>query len=69
MSKYNGRLVYVDGLAGPGIYEGGEPGAPIIALNAYLQHAYWERIDSELVYVFTEEDHERAERPCFGRIN
>jgi three-Cys-motif partner protein len=62
MSKFNGRLVYIDGFAGPGIYEGGEPGSPVIALNAYLQHAYRDRIDSELVYVFIEEDHKRVKR-------
>src|SRR2546425_2365549 len=28
------RLLYVDGFAGPGRYEGGEPGSPIIALRA-----------------------------------
>ena len=60
MSKYNGRLVYVDGFAGPGVYEDGEPGSPIIALNAYLDHAYRDRIDAELVYVFIEEDRARV---------
>lgn len=62
MSKYNRRLVYVDGFAGPGVYESGEPGSPIIALNAYLEHAQRDRIDSELVYVFIEEDAARVER-------
>ncbi|RDI73174.1 hypothetical protein Gocc_3102 [Gaiella occulta] len=62
MSKYNGRLVYVDGFAGPGVYEDGEPGSPIIALNAYLDHAYRERIDAELVYVFIEEERARVKR-------
>lgn len=27
------RIVYIDGFCGPGIYEGGEPGSPIIALQ------------------------------------
>lgn len=62
LSKYNGRLVYVDGFAGPGVYEGGEPGSPIIALNAYLEHAYRDRIDAELVYVFIEENRNRVKR-------
>ena len=30
------RLVYVDGFAGPGRYDGGEDGSPIVALNAVL---------------------------------
>src|SRR6266852_1169152 len=61
MSQHNGRLVYVDGFAGPGIYAGGEPGSPIIALKAFLEHKYRERIASELVYVFIEENKERVE--------
>ena len=28
------KVLYVDGFAGPGIYSGGEPGSPIIALRA-----------------------------------
>ncbi|MEN3062218.1 MAG: three-Cys-motif partner protein TcmP [Candidatus Methanosuratincola petrocarbonis] len=32
------RLVYIDGFAGPGEYKGGEPGSPIIALEAALEH-------------------------------
>ena len=31
-----GRVVYIDGFAGPGRYEGGEEGSPIIALKAVL---------------------------------
>jgi three-Cys-motif partner protein len=60
MSKYNGRLVYVDGFAGPGVYEDGEPGSPIIALKAFLDHAQRDRISAELVYAFIEEDSERV---------
>jgi three-Cys-motif partner protein len=62
MSKYNGRLLYVDGFAGPGVYEDGEPGSPIIALKAYLDHAQRDKIDSELVYVFIEENAKRVAR-------
>lgn len=62
LSKYNSRLVYVDGFAGPGVYQGGEPGSPIIAIKAFLDHAQRARIDAELVYLFIEEDGARAER-------
>ena len=44
----NGRLVLIDGFAGPGIYKGDEPGSPIIMLQAYLEHAAREQITSEL---------------------
>jgi len=62
MSQRNHRLVYVDGFAGPGVYAGGEPGSPIIALQAFLQHAYRARITAELIYVFIEEDPRRFAR-------
>ncbi len=60
MSKYNRRLVYVDGFAGPGVYKGGEPGSPTIALNAFLEHKQRDLIDAELVYIFIEEDAARV---------
>ena len=62
MSKYNRRLVYVDGFAGPGVYKDGEPGSPIIALNAFLEHKQRDLIDAELVYIFIEEDEARVDR-------
>src|SRR5215475_1669133 len=34
LGKYNRRIVYIDGFSGPGEYAGGEPGSPIIALEA-----------------------------------
>lgn len=32
------EILYIDGFAGPGEYEGGEPGSPVIALRAALNH-------------------------------
>lgn len=34
-----GKIVYIDGFCGPGIYAGGELGSPLIALNAAIGHA------------------------------
>ncbi len=62
MSKYNERLVYVDGFAGPGVYKKGEPGSPIIAIETFLRHAQRKLITAELVFVFIEEDDDRAAR-------
>lgn len=31
-------ILYIDGFAGPGVYAGGEPGSPIVAVQAALQH-------------------------------
>ena len=36
LNKYYKRVVYIDGFCGPGRYEGGELGSPLIALKAAL---------------------------------
>lgn len=53
------KVAYVDGFAGPGQYEGGEDGSPIIALKAALDHAA--RINGKVVFLFVEEKPDRAE--------
>jgi three-Cys-motif partner protein len=47
MSKWNSRLVLVDGFAGPGRYVGGEDGSPLIMLKAFLDHTRRDLIDAE----------------------
>jgi three-Cys-motif partner protein len=59
MSKWNGRLVLVDGFAGPGRYKGGEDGSPLIMLKAFLEHDHRSKIDAELIYLFIEERTDR----------
>ena len=50
------RLVYIDGFAGPGEYEGGELGSPIVVLEAAIGN---ERLDSPR-FLFVEERKDRA---------
>ena len=38
LGKYNQRVNYIDGFAGPGEYEGGEPGSPLLAIEAAKYH-------------------------------
>ena len=38
LGKYNQRINYIDGFAGPGEYEGGEPGSPLLAIEAAKYH-------------------------------
>lgn len=38
MGRYNKKLLYFDGYAGPGEYDDGEPGSPIIALTEALSY-------------------------------
>jgi len=59
LGTYSKRVVYVDGFAGPGQYTGGEPGSPIVALQAALTHQA--KLPSELVFLFIEKDNARAD--------
>jgi len=55
---WRGRLVFVDGFAGAGEYLDGEPGSPVIALNACLEHkANFEQC--EMIFLFIEERPDR----------
>jgi len=60
MGITNQRIVFIDGFAGPGEYENGEDGSPIIALKAIEEHQSKSKIKSEVIYVFIEFDQERA---------
>jgi len=56
------RVLYVDGFAGPGEYEGREDGSPIIALKVAKDHKLRDKLqcpDVELVFIFIEKDEAR----------
>lgn len=56
---YNGVNV-LDGFAGPGVYENGEPGSPILALRTLLNHqAFRKYAGTRFNFIFNELDHER----------
>ena len=57
MSSHSTRLVYIDGFAGPGIYEDGEEGSPIIVLKSARDHVA--QITGDLVFLFVEKDEDR----------
>lgn len=57
----NERVLFVDGFAGPGVYEGGEIGSPIIAIDALLNHSYAKNIKSAIHYYFIEEKRDRCD--------
>ncbi|MBI1852630.1 MAG: three-Cys-motif partner protein TcmP [Planctomycetes bacterium] len=59
LSRYNGRIVYIDGFSGPGSYSGGEPGSPIVALDAAIEHR--RALKSEVVFWFMDERADRIE--------
>jgi three-Cys-motif partner protein len=53
------NLILIDGFAGPGRYSGGEPGSPLIMLEAYTGHSA--SLDAIGRFFFIEEDHKRCE--------
>jgi three-Cys-motif partner protein len=63
--KYGGdepRLLLVDGFAGPGRYSGGEPGSPLIMLEALLEHKALPQLDEVQFFLyFIEQDGARVE--------
>jgi three-Cys-motif partner protein len=61
MTRYNQRVVLVDAFAGPGRYSGGEPGSPLIMLEAYLRHHYQPQMTANVVYLFIEEREDRVD--------
>ncbi len=58
LSKYNQRINYIDGFAGPGRYSGGEEGSPLIALRVAKDHSF--PISCQLNFIFIEENADRA---------
>jgi three-Cys-motif partner protein len=59
ITRWNGRVVFIDGFAGPGEYIGGKDGSPIIAIKAVLEHRA--NIKAEINMLFIEADKERCE--------
>lgn len=61
LGSWCGRIVFIDGFAGPGEYAGGEAGSPIIALDTFTGHMNRGVIRAEVLYLFIEGDAARAE--------
>jgi len=58
---YNERLIYIDGFAGPGEYEDGEDGSPIVVLKALKNHSRQGNFKSKFRNLFIEICKERAD--------
>ena len=57
------RVIFLDGFAGPGIYDDGEPGSPIIALETLLTHRNFGTLEeTTFEFLFVEKDADRIER-------
>jgi len=61
LSRYQQRVIFIDGFAGPGIYEKGEIGSPVIALECLMNHSLGLcQRSTEFVFLFIESDAKRA---------
>ena len=58
MARWNGRVVYIDGFAGPGEYSTGEDGSPVVVLKAARDHTYPTK--AELICLFVEDNPDRC---------
>ena len=56
-SGNNQHVIFLDGFAGPGIYTEGEPGSPVIALDALIGHSHFSRMtQTEFTFILVEKD-------------
>jgi len=61
MGKWNGRILFIDGFAGPGEYASGEVGSPIIALDVLQEHHAKKTMRAEIGFIFVEKDKRRVD--------
>ena len=62
LGSFNGRLLFIDGFAGPGEYAGGEVGSPLVALESVRKHKGGGRLQNvEVVFLFVESNKPRAD--------
>lgn len=61
MGNRNGRILFVDGFAGPGEYEGGEEGSPVVAMRVLAEHSAKSMINAEVVFFFIENEPRRVQ--------
>ena len=55
------RIIYLDGFAGPGKYEDGKDGSPVIALKTVAKHKALESATTKVTLVFIEKDKNRSD--------
>jgi three-Cys-motif partner protein len=58
--SWKGDVTYAEGFAGPGIYTGGEPGSPVIALETLIHDPSLRLKARDLRFLFVEQDERRV---------
>lgn len=61
MQGFNGDVTYAEGFAGPGIYEGGEPGSPVIAVKTLVGNPRLRASGKRIRFLFVDADKRCAE--------
>jgi len=61
LSSTFGRVVYLDGFAGPGVYSKGEEGSPVISLRTAINHMFNKKF-GDITFAFIEKEPKRAEK-------
>jgi three-Cys-motif partner protein len=59
LARNSEDTLFIDGFAGPGQYEGGEPGSPVIAMNVAIEHV--QSFPTPVTFLFIEQDKARYE--------
>ena len=59
MLRSNERILYVDAFAGPGVYQDGEPGSPLIAIERFITHPRISGAKGTIAFEFIESNHDR----------
>lgn len=62
LSRWNGRILFLDGFAGRGRYKNGEEGSPLIALRRLVEHQHFPRMSHrEFKFMFVEASKDNAD--------
>jgi three-Cys-motif partner protein len=61
------KITYIDGFAGPGVYEKGEKGSPVLALEAALDHSHEFPVPVELIFIENDPDRCRVLEAELGK--
>jgi three-Cys-motif partner protein len=61
LASWQGRVLFIDGFAGPGEYAGHEDGSPLIAIKTMAEHDAASKLAAEAVFLFIEKDKARAD--------
>lgn len=54
LAQNNPTVIYIDGFCGPGLYRGGEPGSPIVALTVAAEHS--QDLRGKVKFLFIDND-------------